>query len=116
MISLQRSVVDLDAVRNPSPIVHSILALILLMAATPLGVYRPFGIAIRKTQAPRTSTGGLRRRVDISTFSSGLWHSRAVHVSLGMTAIGIVLLVVLLHLLGGGLPRWRAWERRIPAW
>jgi hypothetical protein len=37
-------VVDLGLVRNPSPMVHAILALILLLLATVLGVYKPFGM------------------------------------------------------------------------
>lgn len=37
-------VVALGLVRNPSPMVHSILALILLLLATVLGVYKPFGM------------------------------------------------------------------------
>ena len=37
-------VMDLAVVRNASPIVHAILALILLLAATVLGVYKPFGM------------------------------------------------------------------------
>ena len=36
-------VVELRLVRNPSPLVHSILALIPLIAATLLGIYKPFG-------------------------------------------------------------------------
>jgi hypothetical protein len=35
-------VVDLAVVRKASPIVHAVLALILLLAATVLGVYKPF--------------------------------------------------------------------------
>jgi hypothetical protein len=37
-------VVNLAAVRSASPIVHAILAMILLVAATVLGVYKPFGM------------------------------------------------------------------------
>lgn len=37
-------VVDLGLVRNPSPIVHAILALVLLVAATVLAIYKPFGM------------------------------------------------------------------------
>ena len=37
-------VMDLAVVRNASPIVHAILALVLLLAATVLGVYKPFGM------------------------------------------------------------------------
>ena len=36
-------VVELGLVRNPSPLVHSVLALILLVVATLLGIYKPFG-------------------------------------------------------------------------
>src|ERR671919_844850 len=37
-------VMDRAAVRNASPIVHAVLALVLLLAATVLGVYKPFGM------------------------------------------------------------------------
>jgi hypothetical protein len=39
-------VLDLAVVRNASPIVHAILALILLFGATVLGVYKPFGMTV----------------------------------------------------------------------
>jgi hypothetical protein len=39
-------VVDLATVRHASPIVHAILALVLLVAATVLGVYKPFGMTV----------------------------------------------------------------------
>ena len=48
-------VMDLEQVRNASPIVHAILALILLGAATVLGVYKPFGIT---AYGRRRQTGG----------------------------------------------------------
>ena len=37
-------VVELGLVRNPSPLVHSVLALVLLVAATVLAIYKPFGM------------------------------------------------------------------------
>jgi hypothetical protein len=37
-------VVALDVVRNPSPVVHATLALLLLLAATVLAIYKPFGM------------------------------------------------------------------------
>jgi hypothetical protein len=37
-------IVELGLVRNPSPLVHSILALVLLIATTALGIYKPFGM------------------------------------------------------------------------
>jgi hypothetical protein len=37
-------VVELGLVRNPSPLVHAILALLLLLAATVLAIYKPRGV------------------------------------------------------------------------
>ena len=37
-------VVELGLVRNPSPLVHAVLALVLLIAATVLAIYKPFGM------------------------------------------------------------------------
>jgi hypothetical protein len=37
-------VVELALVRNPSPLVHAILALLLLLAATVLAIYKPLGM------------------------------------------------------------------------
>lgn len=39
-------VVELALVRNPSPLVHAILALILLLVATALAIYKPFGLTL----------------------------------------------------------------------
>src|SRR5215213_3695980 len=50
-------VMDLAVVRNASPIVHAILALILLLAATVLGVYKPFGMRAYPTVEPRDYDG-----------------------------------------------------------
>lgn len=36
--------VDLSVVRNPSPRVHSLLALLVLLAATVLAIYKPRGL------------------------------------------------------------------------
>jgi hypothetical protein len=37
-------VIELELVRNPSPLVHAILALLLLLVATALAIYKPFGM------------------------------------------------------------------------
>ncbi|MCA1559932.1 MAG: DUF2269 domain-containing protein [Acidobacteria bacterium] len=97
-------VVDLSVVRNASPIVHAILALVLLLVATVLGIYKPFGMtaygtgkqpdqrqafspAASRPQAPRTAAP-----------HTALW----VYVA-GIIAIAALLLFVILHLLGGSL-------------
>ena len=51
-------VLDLDVVRNASPIVHAILALVLLLAATVLGVYKPFGMTAYGRQKYRRAAAG----------------------------------------------------------
>jgi hypothetical protein len=56
-------VVELRLVRNPSPMVHAILALILLLAATVLGIYKPFGMTRVRQAQVRRAPGGARQSV-----------------------------------------------------
>jgi hypothetical protein len=96
-------VVDLAVVRNASPILHAILALILLLAATVLGVYKPFGMtdygrrkhreqrqAVSSTTLASTSTAP-----DLDAGRTPAW----IYVA-GVAAIALALLVVILHLTG----------------
>lgn len=72
-------VVDLGLVRNPSPMVHAILALVLLLVATVLGVYKPFGMTVygrRKQDEPRQAFS------DIGTPSDSACNRRWQHTSL----------------------------------
>ena len=66
--------VPLDAVRNPSPLLHAVLALGLLLTATVLGIYKPGGLAA---------------------------HSRRTWAY--AAAIALALLVVVFHFAGGGI-------------
>ena len=92
--------------RTASPIVQSILALILLIAATVLGVYKPFGMT--PYGAARTR-GAQRQAVTSATLTSSF---RVIDARtpapwtylFGIIAIGIVLLFVLLNVLRGVLP------------
>ena len=96
-------VVDLAAVRNASPIVHAILALVLLVAATVLGVYKPFGTTaygerrLREQRRPASvltpSSAGAARALDAD--STPAW----IYV-VGALALAVALLVVILHLTG----------------
>jgi hypothetical protein len=95
--------VDLAAVRNASPIVHAILALILLLAATVLGVYKPFGMTDygrrkykEQRQAVSSTTGTAGTAPDIDADSTPAW----IYVA-GAVAIALALLIVILHLTGG---------------
>jgi hypothetical protein len=54
-------IVELGLVRNRSPMVHAILALILLVVATVLAIYKPFGMT------PYGSRKLAERRPEIAT-------------------------------------------------
>ena len=93
---------DLEAVRNASPIVHAILALVLLVAATVLGVYKPFGttaLGARRLQEQRPvsalipASAGTARAIDAD--STPTW----IYV-VGVLAVAVAILVVILHLTG----------------
>ena len=94
-------VVDLAAVRNASPIVHAILALVLLVAATVLGVYKPLGMTAygqRRFEEQRRSalipaSAGTAGALDAA--STPAW----IYV-VGAVALALALLVVILHLTG----------------
>ena len=72
-------VVELAMVRNASPILHAILALFLLLAATVLSVYKPFGTIDRQTESGKTPA----------------WIYAA-----GTVVVALALLIVILHLTG----------------
>jgi hypothetical protein len=95
-------VVHLEVVRNASPIVHAILALVVLVTATVLGVYKPFGTTAygaRKLQEQRTVStlipagAGTARALDAD--STPPW----TYV-VGAVAVALALLAVILHLTG----------------
>ena len=95
-------VVDLALVRNASPIVHAILALVLLLAATVLGVYKPFGMTAygrrkydeqRQTGSATLATPRTARAVDAGI--SARWIYAA-----GIVALALALLFAILHLTG----------------
>jgi hypothetical protein len=96
-------VVDLAAVRNASPIVHAVLAVILLLAATVLGVYKPFGMTgygKRRLEEQRLSVSATPiakagTAVALDAGSTPPW----IYVA-GAVAIGLALLFVILHLTG----------------
>jgi hypothetical protein len=95
-------VVDLEVVRNASPIVHATLALILLVAATVLGVYKPFGMTAYgelKHQEQRRAVSAkavdARGAIAVEAFSTPAW----IYVA-GSVALLLALLIVILHLTG----------------
>ena len=94
-------VVELGLVRNPSPMIHAILALILLLMATVLGVYKPFGTTPygSRNVAERRQTAITLAPADtfFSRRSSGTWPYVAAALAI------IALLFLLLHRAGVGM-------------
>lgn len=92
-------IVDLGLVRNPSPALHATLALVLLVNATVLGVYKPFGMTPygnRKQAAER------RAAATASTLSGSITSTGTTSWRYLAAVIAILALVfVLLHLAGG---------------
>jgi hypothetical protein len=97
-------VADLAVVRNASPIVHAVLAFSLLLAATVLGVYRPFGMTAygwqkQREQRRATSSTTLASVATAPVVESGgtpAW----IYVA-GVFVIALALMVVvILHLTG----------------
>jgi hypothetical protein len=94
-------VVNLEVVRNASPIVHSILAIILLIAATVLGVYKPFGMidyGRRKHKEQRQAVSSITLASastadDLDDDRTPAW----IYVT-GVVAILLAMLIVILHL------------------
>ena len=94
-------VVELGLVRNPSPMIHAILALILLLMATVLGVYKPFGATPygSRNVAERRQTAITLAPAEtfFSRRSSGTWPYVAAALAI------IALLFLLLHRAGVGM-------------
>ena len=100
---------DLQHVRNASPLLHAVLALMLLLAATWLGVYKPFGV---------TPYGSRRmgERLSKSNLSSAAFSRsggprtaptervapgrKELYLLVGIA--GLLLLFLILHIISGG--------------
>ena len=97
-------IVDMRAVRNASPMIHAVLALVLLLIATMLGVYKPFGMTAhgkRKQDEQRQAFSPTTlARVAMARAGESSSTLRWMYVA-GIVALGIVLLFALLHFAGG---------------
>ena len=95
-------VVELGLVRNPSPLLHAILALMLLIAATVLAIYKPFGM----------TPYGTRRQMRAGVAAQGLaWtpleeraagKPRRWEYLLWILGLAILALIIVSHLLNSG--------------
>lgn len=94
-------VLELAAVRNASPIVHASLASILLLAATVLGVYKPFGMTAcgrRKAEQQRQAVSSTLAGPSAAFIDAG--RTPAWIYAAGVVAIALALLAVILYLTG----------------
>lgn len=95
-------VVDLDAVRNASPIVHSILAFVLLMVTTVLGVYKPFGMTTYGRRLNEQRRGAAPELGDVSGGAVSAGSPFPWSYVLAAVILAIVLALAALHLVGSG--------------
>src|SRR5262245_1669585 len=91
-------------VRNPSPVLHSVLAIFVLLVATVLAVYKPFGMTPygqrklleqradeSRTAAPQTGAPALGRGI-----ATARWSGYVL-----IAIIAAILIVLALHVAGG---------------
>ena len=95
-------VVELGLVRNPSPLLHAVLALVLLLAATVLAIYKPFGTT------PYGTRQLAQARLDAQSLASTTVQTIAERRSwrweylLWIVGLAILALIIVSHLLGSG--------------
>ena len=93
------STVALDRVRNPSPVLHAALAMLLLLTATVLAVYKPVGVTAygrrKQLEEGRRSTPTSMPQQSAATAEASPW----LYVSVAVL-VAVILVVVILHLTG----------------
>lgn len=95
-------VVELALVRNPSPLLHASLALVLLIAATVLGIYKPFGLTpygARQQMRERLST---QPDFVAAPVEGGEGGARTWEYFFWIVGLALLALVIVSHLLRSG--------------
>jgi hypothetical protein len=95
-------IVELGLVRNPSPLVHSILASVLLTAATVLAIYKPFGMTpygTRDQVQTHLASHGPANAPDRGVITG---RTRQWEYVLWFVVLAILGLIIMSHLLGSG--------------
>jgi hypothetical protein len=99
--------VDVDAVRNASPLFHASVALVLLLVATALGAYKPFGmtaygrrIAFQRGASYIVRAGTPNSDSDFARPGDRL-RSRSWEAYLVLGILALFALVIVLHVIGG---------------
>ncbi len=103
---------SIDDLRNPSPVLHASAAVLALLVTTTLSVFKPRGLTAygRRKEAERgqskanvPSTGESVDTDNTRRHVPKVGPPRWVYV-VGIHAVALVLLFVVLHLTGGGMP------------
>lgn len=93
--------VDLGIVRNASPMIHAILASILLLIATVLGVYKPFGLTPygrrRQDEQHRAFAPATLPPVRMAGAAAASGLPSWIYWFGGIVVVGLLLLFLLLH-------------------
>lgn len=101
-------IVEMGLVRNPSPLVHASLALVLLIAATVLAVYKPFCVTpygertLGRTRLRSVPTGVARAHEELASHNGGWSASRRSWSCWWVIALAAVVLLLAAHFLLGG--------------
>ena len=95
-------VVELGLVRNPSPLVHAVLALLLLLAATVLAIYKPFGMTPYGMRQQLRASAGAQGRVSTPLQPIAAGKERRWEYLLWIVGFAILALIIVSHILGSG--------------
>ena len=95
-------VIELGLVRNPSPLLHSIVALMLLIAATVLAVYKPFGMTPYGVRQQKQAWQSAYVVASVSVQKMRAGTTRRWEYVLWIVGLAILAVIVVSHLMGSG--------------
>jgi hypothetical protein len=95
-------VVELGLVRNPSPLLHAVLALALLLGATVLAIYKPFGLIPYGTRQQMRARPGSQGLPLAPPQSIAVGKPRRWEYLLWIVGLAILALIIVSHLLASG--------------
>lgn len=94
--------VELGLVRNPSPLLHSILALVLLIAATVLAIYKPFGLTPYGARQQMGASARAQHLASTAVPATAEGRPRRWEYLLWIVGLAILVFIIVSHLIGAG--------------
>ena len=95
-------VVELGLVRDPSPLLHAILALVLLLAATVLAIYKPFGLTPYGARHQMQALASAQPFASTPVRAIGKGKPRRWEYLLWIVGLALLGLIIVSHLLDSG--------------